>query len=109
MAIPKADGTFSMSGHTRMVNGVPMNAAQLQSLQAKQAQQAALDAENNRVGTDTMPILSGLRPGGISKSGGSVRSSGSKTYDYTGMDEAEKVAQALQAATTGRSISPTEL
>lgn len=96
--IPKADGTFSMSGHTRMVNGVPMTAAQMQALQKKQAQQAAIDAENDRVGTDVEPVLSGLRPGKITKSGGSVRSSGSKTYDYTGMDEAAKVAQALQAA-----------
>jgi len=98
MAIPKANGTFGMSGHTRIVDGVPMTASQLQSLQVEQAQQAALDAENDRVGTDTMPILSGLRPGNISKSGGSVRSSGSTTYDYSGMDEAAKVAQALQAA-----------
>lgn len=73
--------------------------AQLEALQAEQEAAAAEERRgDDKAGTNTNAMLGPLRPGNISKSGGSVRSSGSKTYDYTGMDEAAKVSQALQAA-----------
>jgi hypothetical protein len=43
-------------------------------------------------------ILGAPRVGQRSHPGGSSRSSGSRTYDYTGMDEAAKVKQALDSA-----------
>ena len=83
----RVGGFYNRDGLTR---------AQLEALQAEQEAAAAEDAD--KTGTNTKAVLGPLRPGNISKSGGSVRSSGSKTYDYTGMDEAAKVTQALQAA-----------
>ena len=86
----RVGGFFNRDGLSR---------AQLEALQAEQDAAAAEERRgDDKAGTNTNAMLGPLRPGNISKSGGSVRSSGSKTYDYTGMDEAAKVSQALQAA-----------
>lgn len=93
-----AAGDFGMSGHVRFdADGNPRTAADLQRIQAEQARKAQEEQED-RPDVQDVNQLSPLRPSQASKSGGSRRVSGSRTYDYTGMDEAAKVSQALQAA-----------
>ena len=93
-----AAGDFGMSGHVRYdADGNALTAADLERIQAEQERQAREEKEDRPDVQDTTN-LGPLRPSQVSKSGGSRRVSGSRTYDYTGMDEAAKVAQALQAA-----------
>ena len=88
-----------VSGHVRYDDaGNRYTAADLQRIKAEQERQARDGDGSNRPNVQDKNQLGPLRPSQVSKSGGSRRVSGSRTYDYTGMDEAAKVAQALQAA-----------
>ena len=87
-----------VSGHVRFDDaGNRYTTADLQRIKAEQDRKAQ-EGQEDRPDVQDVNQLGPLRPSQVSKSGGSSRVSGSRTYDYTGMDEAAKVAQALQAA-----------